>query len=303
MKLIIKSLLDCTYRESLEVWNRSWTGYFFDMRLDIKRFLSRFEQENLNPEGCFLAFMGDEPVGFVMNAVENINELRVGWVGGLAVSPEARKMKVGEALINASLSFYQKVRADVSRLEVVKVNDKALKLYQKFGYQPIDDLIHLLYQFESDTAFHLQTIKRGNYRTTSVYPTELAQLPFYNTKASWQTQWMNVKGAEGMIIRDIKGQPLGYALFRIAETRDGSRAVNIYQFVFHPQLNDQRSAAAQLLQEVVNRTKPNERIMLINQSSRNQHLMRFLRQSGFKTHVEQIHMEKPIGMSNINSRD
>jgi ribosomal protein S18 acetylase RimI-like enzyme len=292
MEVHIKSLVDCTYSESLTAWNESWTGYFFDMRLDLKRFLSRFERENLHPEASFIAFQDQEPVGFVMNGIEDIKGQRVGWVGGIAVAPAARKYKVGEALMNKSLSTYAELGVDVARLEVIRVNDKALRLYQKLGYEVIDELTHLSCQLDRQHTLDFSPFDIQSIRTANVYPHELAQLSFYNTRASWQTQWLNIKGAEGMIASDQQSQTLGYALFRIEDKKKGLRALNVYQCELHPQVSDPEQVVVSLLEAIVNKTKPNDRIMLTNFSTRKESLMKLLRKLGFNTYVEQYHMEK-----------
>lgn len=295
MNIQIRSFLDCTYQQSLQAWNGSWKGYFFDMTLDMERFLYRFNLEHLVAEASFIAFDGERPVGFVMNGIQTIAGKKVAWVGGIAVAPDYRKYGLGEKLMQSSFNYYQAVQVEIARLEAIIANEKAINLYKKLGYEVIDQLAHFVYSIGDEQTLDLQHEMDNQITKQFVYPSELTQLDFYKSELPWQTQWQNVRNGEGLVIYNHAEEPIGYALFNVVDQPNGDRMLNIYQCEVAP---DTTLAPTEIvlatLSTIFNRAKPTKRIMAVNLSQQNKPLIDELQRLGFTTYVEQVHMEKKL---------
>lgn len=79
------------------------------------------------------AVAGDEMIGFVAGDIRR-NE-KVGWITTIAVSPKYRQQGVGMALL--SICEDQLPFPNI-RLSVRRSNLSAIRLYQRFGYVPVD---------------------------------------------------------------------------------------------------------------------------------------------------------------------
>lgn len=90
-----------------------------------------FKSELSNPSSVFfVAVLGNDVVGFA-GAWVVIDEAHVTTV---AVSPNAQRQGIGEALMRELLARCKDAGCTCSTLEVRSQNDPAIKLYEKLGY-------------------------------------------------------------------------------------------------------------------------------------------------------------------------
>ena len=97
-----------------------WMHGKFDFDLDASR----------------VAYRDGEPVGLANLAVRD----RDAWIGGVGVVASARRAGIGEALMR---SVHEEARSrDVERvwLEVIVENTGAFALYEKLGYELVQDV-------------------------------------------------------------------------------------------------------------------------------------------------------------------
>lgn len=106
--------IDFAYKlDLMEQWNHT--------RNDIKRVLS-FE-----PNGCFIAEIGGEPVGHVFS----ISYGRLGWIGFLIVKAEYRRRGIGTLLMKKAMGYLLSHKAKTIELEAVPT---MANLYRKLGF-------------------------------------------------------------------------------------------------------------------------------------------------------------------------
>ena len=80
-----------------------------------------------DPNGCFLAIDGDEPVGMVTTTCFGASA----WIGNLIVEPGIRGRGVGRALMEHGLDYLRGRGASTVRLEG---DPPGIPLYRKLGF-------------------------------------------------------------------------------------------------------------------------------------------------------------------------
>ncbi|MCG6924481.1 MAG: GNAT family N-acetyltransferase [Acidobacteria bacterium] len=81
-----------------------------------------------DPDGCFVAMAGPEPVGMVTTTSFGPS----GWIGNLIVEPEFRSRGIGRALMERALESLRDKGAVTVRLEA---DPPGIPLYRKLGFE------------------------------------------------------------------------------------------------------------------------------------------------------------------------
>jgi GNAT superfamily N-acetyltransferase len=112
-----------SYAELAELFTRGYEGYFVPMHFDAPTLAYMVDAWDIDlsrsrvapGEGlCNLAVRGHR-----------------GWIGGIAVVPEARRRGVGRALMEAVLEL----APPTVLLEVIEENEPAIRLYETLGFE------------------------------------------------------------------------------------------------------------------------------------------------------------------------
>jgi ribosomal protein S18 acetylase RimI-like enzyme len=213
-----------TLNELTVLWNRAFSGYYVNYEVDVDAFARQLANWGLNPSRSLVALVDGKPVGFIQSGVKDISGRRLSWNGGTAIVPEYRGQGVGKRLMVAAMEVYQETRVDVATLEVLVENTPALRLYESFGFRPVNRLVTL----------ECEVVRPLPRRTPLVYQLALPQAvsgkSYYDPDAPWLAHWCNLNQAQAFLIADGQGVDRGYALFSIKE--DG--IVTLHQFVPNP---------------------------------------------------------------------
>ena len=104
-----------------ERYNHSLFSYFYET----------------NPEGFIIAELNNKIVGFIVGAKINPEKNKILM---LSVSPMNQKQKIGTRLLQEYLKKLQKYETINVELEVITDNKKAIKFYEKNGFEIIDEI-------------------------------------------------------------------------------------------------------------------------------------------------------------------
>jgi GNAT superfamily N-acetyltransferase len=108
---------------STEQWNMK--------RNDVARMF------DFEPEGCFIAEVGREPVGHVFS----ITYGKLGWIGLLIVSSKHRRSGIGTVLMNKTLHYLLTRRVETVELDAAP---EIADLYRKLGFVDEYDSLRLM---------------------------------------------------------------------------------------------------------------------------------------------------------------
>ena len=76
-------------------------------------------------------------VGYVLATGVRVNGRPMGHVKDLAVAPDYQGRGLGSALLERALDLLARHGYDVVRLEVRESNERALALYRRYGFEPV----------------------------------------------------------------------------------------------------------------------------------------------------------------------
>ena len=120
----------------VELFNVGYEGYVVPMHIDEPGLVTMEDIFDFDLDASRVAYREGEPVGFANLAVRGDEA----WIGGVGVIPSARRSGVGEALMEA---VHEQARErGVARvwLEVIVENTGAFALYEKLGYEVVQDV-------------------------------------------------------------------------------------------------------------------------------------------------------------------
>lgn len=290
----IKRLYQCTIEDCVSAWNVGFEGYYFDATTTPEKFIHRLVSEDLSPTLSIVAFLDKKPVGIVKTGVRELNGKKFAWNGGTGVALELRNKGIGRMLMEATLAILEEEKVDTASLEAILENDKAISLYEKMGYEVIDQLDYL--QLKGALNGSRKHVSCEQYQVIQTVPQKVAELPFYKGMNPWQTQWQSAKGGEAVILTEADGTEIGYAYFRKGYNPEGEHVSTVlYQCEAADGRADANDIIHCLLSEVfgslddeISRIVPNIPI----EKSKRTHAI--LSEVGFKPITKQVYMMKKM---------
>ncbi|CAM5209113.1 Ribosomal protein S18 acetylase RimI-like enzyme OS=Ureibacillus acetophenoni OX=614649 GN=SAMN05877842_11537 PE=4 SV=1 [Ureibacillus acetophenoni] len=204
----IKRLSQCTLEDVLQAWNDGFEGYFVQIKLNAEAFLTRLVGEGLSPSHSIVAFDGNRPVGIVLNGFRTVDGKKISWNGGTGVATDYRGKGVSRALMEETLAIYKEENVEIATLEVIKENERAIKLYEKYGYEISDHLLFITGEYQSEVNDSL------NVKEELLRPEQLPNFSFYKEDVPWQCNWLSAKQGEAKVFYNDENEPIGYAIYR-----------------------------------------------------------------------------------------
>lgn len=136
LKLELHSARSLSPAERAGLFNAAYEGYLVPFHLDEQQLASMDDAFDLDLDASRIAFRDGEPVGLGNLGLRGEDA----WIGGVGVVASARRSGVGEALMRA---LHEQAREHGVRrvwLEVIIENTGALALYEKLGYEHVQDV-------------------------------------------------------------------------------------------------------------------------------------------------------------------
>ncbi|MFB5195788.1 GNAT family N-acetyltransferase [Neobacillus sp. KR4-4] len=283
MNITIKRLTECTIQDTITAWNRGFEGYFVQLEMTPELFFNRFVNEGLSLEHSLVAFDEKKPVAIVLNGFRVVDGQKTAWNGGTGIATEYRGKGVSKLLMEAALNVYAKEEVKVATLEAIKENERAIRLYQRFGYEITDSLV-----YTSGTV----DLKAETISHESIRPEQLQTYHFYKENLPWQCQWQSVKSGEAQIYYDENQNPIGYSLFKRVWNQEGQlEKVVLYQLEIFAELKEE--SIKSIFSTITRENKNPINFMIINASLSNPVIL-ILQDLGFVKTTEQVQMVKKM---------
>lgn len=286
--ITIKKLQECSINDVVHAWNIGFEGYLVPIKMTAETFLNRMIFEGLSPNLSIVAYYDSTPIGIVLNGIRDINGTKVAWNGGTGIAPDYRGKGLGKQIVEKSLEIYRENKVEIATLEAIFENHTAIHLYKKLGYEVRDHVGH----FSTGGTFSRKNHRSVDFQVVRGLPCEATYLPFYKANTTWQTQWKSIVNGESIILKDLDGKPIAYALFkRLWNDHGDLKAINLYQLEASPEQN-QEIVLSFLLNEVFQHFDGPKNI--INYSLSNKMAVHSFQQYGFEEKVKQVYMTKNL---------
>ncbi|SET67199.1 GNAT family N-acetyltransferase [Paenibacillus sp. NFR01] len=279
-----KRLNECVLDEAVEAWNEGFAGYFLDMTMSPEAFLNRLTLEGLSPALSFAAYDDGRPAGIVLNGIREIQGIRVAWNGGTGVVPEYRGKGISRALMDHALQIYREERVQLSTLEALSPNERAIRLYKSKGYDTVDRILYMGY----DQALpKLDGVETDEYLYRHGTPQDIKA---YEALMPWQSQWANFRrDGEALLVHE-KGHVIAYALFKRTYDADGeNNGISVGQV----RILEQRADQERLLRSLLSKILQPERVSFKRTFpvlASNREVLHNLKALGFEEKLSQVWM-------------
>ncbi|MDG6221160.1 MAG: GNAT family N-acetyltransferase [Candidatus Thermoplasmatota archaeon] len=127
----VKSLDGLSVAEVVDLFNQSFSDYIIPMKETETGFKARCQANSIDLANSFYAEVKGRPAGVVMLAHRDDE----GWVGGMGVLPEFRRMGAADVMLDAIAEAGRRIGLERIWLEVIIGNEPAYLLYKKFGFK------------------------------------------------------------------------------------------------------------------------------------------------------------------------
>jgi GNAT superfamily N-acetyltransferase len=135
-ELELRSARSLTPAERGALFNAAYEGYVLPFHVDEQQLAFMDHVFDLNLDASRVAFRDGEPLGLGNLGLRDEDA----WIGGIGVVPGARRSGVGEALMRALHEQARERGVQRIWLEVIVENTEAFALYEKLGYQVMQDV-------------------------------------------------------------------------------------------------------------------------------------------------------------------
>ncbi len=139
-------LRDCTEVSDaviFETFRQGFSDYYIQIDMTQDFFMDHF----FGPEGntkdmSFIAYDGEEPVGVLLGGIRTLDGIATLRCGGMAVIPTARNKGIAKLMMEAHEAKGKAAEVHQLFLEVLTVNEPAVKFYKRLGYEKVYDLTY-----------------------------------------------------------------------------------------------------------------------------------------------------------------
>ncbi|HDR7533300.1 GNAT family N-acetyltransferase [Bacillus cereus] len=141
-----------------EAFKDGFSDYIIKMEVSKEDFIKRFfGAEGNSLEHSFLALDGDKPVGVILGGIKDYENIKTMRCGTLAVHPNYRGVGVSQKLFELHKEEALQNECKQLFLEVIVGNDRAIRFYNKLGYEKVYDLSY--YNLKDMTKIMLKECK------------------------------------------------------------------------------------------------------------------------------------------------
>ncbi|QBJ68269.1 GNAT family N-acetyltransferase [Bacillus anthracis] len=141
-----------------EAFRDGFSDYIIKMEASKEDFIKRFfGAEGNSLEHSFLSLDGDKPVGVILGGIKIYENIKTMRCGTLAVHPNYRGVGVSQKLFELHKDEAIQNGCKQLFLEVIVGNDRAIRFYNKLGYEKVYDLSY--YNLKDMTKIMLKECK------------------------------------------------------------------------------------------------------------------------------------------------
>lgn len=136
-----KNCKDVSIEHIYKAFNIGFSDYFIKFDISKEVFIeSFFGPEGNQLENSFIAYDKETPVGVILGGLKNYEGLKTLRCGTLCVIPSHRGLGISDELFRLHKKLAIVKECKQLFLEVIVGNDRAIKFYEKFGYEKVYDI-------------------------------------------------------------------------------------------------------------------------------------------------------------------
>lgn len=180
-------LKDVATGQLCQVFNEAFSDYVIPMQLTVSLLQQKMAGESIQLDCSAGAFQGDALCGFILHGRDE-SRPEVLYNGGTGVVPTARGRHIVQELYEHFIPKYQQQGVREILLEVIAVNQKAIRAYENAGFEQQRQFLC----FKGDIPV-VRRETRGVIIQKSPLPAEELLAPFADQVPSWSNSIASVR--------------------------------------------------------------------------------------------------------------
>ena len=133
--MIVKKLENIEFDIIVDCFLRSFENYYVNVPTDKNYYKRRWEMAKVDYALSYGMFDGENLVGFIIHAIDDRNGKRIAFNTGTGVLPEYRGKRIVKSIYDFALPDLRINGIEKCALEVILENTKAIKAYQRIGFE------------------------------------------------------------------------------------------------------------------------------------------------------------------------
>lgn len=276
----IKSLRGITINQVLDTFNESFSDYLVPMILTADQFNTKLYTENINWDYSIGVFLDETLVAFVLHFDDFEKGRKVLYNGGTGVIPSQRGNRWTQKMYEEFYPIFKEYGIEEVVLEVLAANEKAVKAYQKTGFET-----------ERIVKCFKGSLPKDLHKNEELKIQEI-ETDWENFKSFWDVlpTWQNTPSvldrmeAKKVLGAYLKEELVGYVIFNPVSKR-------LNQITVHPQ-HRRKYIAETLLSEMC--TNDNSEFVILNVDEDATGLISFLEKMNWTNTVDQLEMRLKV---------
>ena len=200
----VKNLSSLQFEKIISCFLEAFQNYFVTLPDDVEYWRNRFAAVKVDWELSFGMFEGERLVGFIINGVGNHNGKLTAYNTGTGVLNEYRGQQIVNALYAHAFPDFRQKGIEKCLLEVISENSRALKVYERIGFEILRKLGSYTGTISPEGA--VISLERVNYQ-------EILDLGLYKSGYyAWEGSAETILNSEDLIQTYLfkEGGKIGY---------------------------------------------------------------------------------------------
>jgi ribosomal protein S18 acetylase RimI-like enzyme len=130
----IKSLSEVPFVEIKNIFNDAFADYILKMQVTEVSLYEKIKAENIKVDYSCGVFSGSNLIGFILIAIDEIDEIKYAYNAGTGVLPQYRGNQFTQRMYQYLIPRLEKDSIYYHQLEVLKQNVVAQKVYTQIGF-------------------------------------------------------------------------------------------------------------------------------------------------------------------------
>jgi len=160
----IRTLADTNLSDIVACLLEAFEGYFVKMPESIDYWEERFRGARVEYDQSFGMFDEDRLVGFIMNGIDVQEGELTAFNTGTGVIPAYRSQKVVDRVYEHAFPMLKARGVQNCRLEVIQANDRAIRVYERIGFDKIKSLL----SFRGDCKIGIAPLSQTEVKLSSI---------------------------------------------------------------------------------------------------------------------------------------
>jgi len=176
----LQTLENIPYEKLLEVFNLSFSDYIVPLCLTQEQLEDKIKTDSIKLEFSVGAFEDNQLIAFILHGYDMIDNLKIVYNAGTGVIPAKRGNRLTKKLYEYVFPILQENDIDKVLLEVITINEPAIKTYTNIGFKTTRELNCFKGSIDiPNTNNDFQIREMREYDWQKLYS-------FWDLKPSWQ---------------------------------------------------------------------------------------------------------------------